>query len=86
MHDDEIKALKFQVSELQKKLSQIKEAVCLECSGSGEIGLADGEVPCPVCSGSGDPTKPGVFRTEKRYHEHPLCAACFRQHEGQCEG
>lgn len=47
---------------VEKALANIKSAVCRECSGSGEIGLADGEVPCPKCFGSGDPTKPGVFR------------------------
>lgn len=38
-----------------------KGNVCVECSGGGEIGLADGEVPCPVCCGSGDPNKTGAF-------------------------
>lgn len=40
---------------------------CPECSGSGEIGLADGEVSCPKCGGSGspDPKKP-----------KQICATC----------
>lgn len=58
-------AAELRVSELEKKLGQIKEAVCRECSGSGEIGLADGEMWCPVCGGSGDPMKPGVFAPKK---------------------
>jgi hypothetical protein len=36
--------------------------VCSECSGSGEIGLSDGEISCPVCGGSGEPLKPGIFK------------------------
>lgn len=48
---------------LAARLHQCKSAVCRECSGSGEIGLADGEVPCPACGGSGDPTKTGPFPT-----------------------
>lgn len=35
---------------------------CKECAGTGEIGLADGDVPCPKCFGSGDPDKPGIFK------------------------
>lgn len=35
--------------------------ICGECKGSGEIGLADGNVPCPVCGGSGNPSKAGPF-------------------------
>lgn len=50
---------------LAERLHQIKSGVCRECGGSGEIGLADGEVPCPVCGGSGDPTKTGPFPTVK---------------------
>jgi len=61
----EIRRLGEEVAELKKKLSQIKTAVCAECSGGGEIGLADGEVPCPTCGGSGDPTRPGVFAPKK---------------------
>jgi len=38
-----------------------ESSICAECSGSGEIGLADGEIPCPVCGGSGDPMKTGPF-------------------------
>jgi hypothetical protein len=57
----EVRRLKARVRELEEKLGRIKEAVCRECSGSGEFGLADGEVPCIVCGGSGDPLKPGVF-------------------------
>lgn len=63
--EQEERKLNLQVSELQKKLGQIKEAVCRECSGSGEIGLADGEVACPTCGGSGDPLKLGVFAIER---------------------
>jgi hypothetical protein len=51
-----------EIEALRKTLGQIESAVCLECGGSGEIGLADGEVACPSCYGSGDPTKPGIFR------------------------
>jgi len=53
--------LELLVMELEKKLSKIESAVCRMCRGSGEFGLADGEIPCPDCGGSGDPTKPGVF-------------------------
>lgn len=35
--------------------------VCARCKGSGEFGLADGDVPCWICGGSGDPNHPGVF-------------------------
>jgi hypothetical protein len=42
-----------------------KGDVCAECSGGGEIGLADGQLPCPVCGGSGDPNKTGPFPTVK---------------------
>lgn len=61
----EIRRLSGEVAELQKKLSQIKTAVCAGCSGSGEIGLADDDIVCPDCYGSGDPTKPGVFAPKK---------------------
>lgn len=50
---------------LKLTLASIKSAVCKECSGSGEIGLSDGEVPCPKCFGSGDPLKPGVFKKQE---------------------
>lgn len=40
----------------------LKSGVCKECGGGGEIGLADGEVPCPSCGGSGDPMKPGLWK------------------------
>ncbi len=42
--------------------SRPDKRICGECSGGGEIGLSDGEVPCPRCGGSGDPDKPGVFK------------------------
>ena len=35
---------------------------CAECKGTGEIGLADGDVVCPKCYGSGNPAHPGVFK------------------------
>lgn len=50
-----------QAVELQKKVGQISKSTCRECAGWGEIGLADGEVSCPTCGGSGDPLRPGVF-------------------------
>lgn len=47
---------------VEKALANIKSAVCKECGGSGEIGLADGEIVCQTCFGSGDPTRPGVLK------------------------
>jgi len=41
---------------------------CPECKGGGEIGLADGDVACPTCGGSGDETDPGPF---KQYRKAP---------------
>jgi PHP family Zn ribbon phosphoesterase len=54
-------ALILENDELRTKLGQIASAICKMCKGSGEYGLADGDVPCPICGGSGDPLKPGVF-------------------------
>lgn len=34
---------------------------CVECKGGGEIGLADGDVPCQSCGGSGQRDRKGVF-------------------------
>jgi hypothetical protein len=48
--------------------------VCPGCAGSGEYGLADGEVPCLMCCGSGDRTKKGVF-----YQGKPKCGKCGKQ-------
>lgn len=73
----EIRRLLGDVAELQKKLSQIKTAICAECSGGGEIGLADGEVACPTCGGSGDPTKPGVFLPKKPIPPTDRVAHCY---------
>ncbi len=39
---------------------------CPECHGGGEIGLADGEIACPTCGGSGDEKDPGPFKIEKK--------------------
>lgn len=43
-------------------LTMKDRVICGECSGVGEIGLADGEITCPKCLGSGDPTRPGPFK------------------------
>lgn len=53
------------VDELQNKLGSLQQAVCKECKGGGEIGLSDGEVPCPTCGGSGDPLHPGSFTIKR---------------------
>lgn len=44
-------------------LSRFKRpgGICPVCKGGGEIGLVDGEVPCYICGGSGDPSRRGVF-------------------------
>lgn len=64
--------LKLRVGELQKKLDSIMEGVCKECKGGGEIGLADGEIPCPTCGGSGDVMHPGIFAKKRTPSEQGL--------------
>lgn len=45
------------------KLVNAKDTVsCGECHGTGEIGLADDDIPCPGCCGSGNPEKPGIWK------------------------
>lgn len=65
----EIQLLKKERDRYHKILEKIESAICRDCRGSGEIGLADGEVPCPSCGGSGDPTKPGVFYNKGKTSE-----------------
>lgn len=52
--------------------------ICAECSGGGEIGLADGELSCPVCGGSGNPNEPGPFplacSPESKFAAKPECS------------
>jgi hypothetical protein len=48
--------------------------VCPGCSGSGEFGLADGEVACLMCCGSGERNRKGIF-----YQEKPKCGKCGKQ-------
>lgn len=43
------------------------EGICLECKGSGEVGLSDGEAPCLACGGSGDPLSPGVMKKKTEH-------------------
>lgn len=38
---------------------------CPACYGSGEFGLADGEVPCQSCCGSGERNRKGIFYQKK---------------------
>jgi hypothetical protein len=78
----------FQKHGCEASVKRPDKRICGECSGSGEIGLSDGEVPCPRCWGSGDPDKPGVFKPKDRvehcgniaYCHYPtcicLCAKC----------
>lgn len=48
--------------DLLAEIRRCPERTCTTCMGSGEFGLADDNVPCPDCHGSGTPTRPGVFK------------------------
>lgn len=58
-----------EIQRLEKVLAS-RTGQCPECKGSGEFGLADGEVPCGVCGGSGDLSKPGIFKSVHVLGEH----------------
>lgn len=47
--------------ELLAEIGRCPERSCVLCHGSGEFGLADDNIPCPNCFGSGTPVRKGVF-------------------------
>lgn len=57
--------------ELLAEVRKCPQRSCLRCAGSGEIGLSDGDVPCPDCFGSGMPFRKGVFapKVEQDIHK-----------------